>query len=195
MAKIKMENRGGARKNAGRKPQAVTKNAYFSTRLDDATRDRLEREAEKSGHSLSREIQNRLEDSLNEKNAWGAPHVRDFARLAMHLANQVEGVTGKQWLEDQFTFEALKRALDISLALLNPTTSVIVPPHLREMEQLVPGYATPAGVGSAAALGLRDRMMMDAPTGRLAPNVHMPNSFYELPTLGEKLFSKKEGKK
>lgn len=195
MAKIKTENRGGARKNAGRKPSATAKTAYFSTRLDDATRDRLEREAAKSGHSLSREIQSRLAESLNEKNAWGASHVRDFARLAMHLANGVEATTGRPWNEDQFTFEALKRALEISMALLNPATELVVPPHLKEMEQLVPEHTTPAGIGSATALGLRDRMLADAPQGKRPKNVHTPNSFYELPTLGEKLFPKKEGTK
>ncbi|WP_157158012.1 hypothetical protein [Bradyrhizobium genomosp. III] len=194
MAKIKPESRGGARKNAGRKPQAVTKSAYFSTRLDDATRDRLEREAAKSGHSLSREIQNRLTESLNEKNAWGAPHVRDFARMAMHLAAQVEATTGKPWNEDQFTFEALRRAFEISMVLLNPGTEVVVPAHLREMEQLVPEHTTPAGIGSAIALGLRDRMMMEPPQGKRPKNVHTPNSFYELPALGGRL-SKKEGQK
>jgi hypothetical protein len=195
MAKIKTENRGGARKNAGRKPKASTKGAYFSTRLAASTRDRLEREAEKSGLSLSNEIQRRLVESLDERNAWGPPHVRDLARLVMHLATQVEGASGKSWNADRFTYEALKAAFEITISWLAPENDVIVPAHLEEMAKLTPGLTTPTGYAAAVALGLRDRMRADPPTGGHPKTHHIPNSFYELPALGDKLALKRESEK
>ena len=195
MAKIKQGSRGGSRQNAGRKPKGTTKSAYFSTRLDGATRDRLEREAENAGLSLSNEIQRRLTESLNEKNAWGPPHVRDLARLVMHLAMQVEGPTGKPWNADRFTYEALKAAFEITMSWLAPENDIVVPAHLEQMAKQVPGLSTPAGVGAAAALGLRDRLTVEAPTGGHPKTHHIPNSFYELPALGEKLALKREDQK
>src|SRR5712664_924463 len=161
MAKIKSENRGGARKNAGRKPKETTKSAYFSTRLDAGTRDRLEREAKKSGLSLSNASQRRLNDSLIEKNAWGPPHVRDLARLAMHLALQVEGLTERPWTADRFTFEALKVAIELAMGKYAPKGDLVTP-RIVEMSyeanrELFPAevaefHRTPAGVASATAL-------------------------------------------
>lgn len=192
MAEIKPERRGGARKNAGRKPLAVTKSAYFSTRLDEATRDRLEREAASADppRSLSAEIQMRLKDSLNEKHDEFAPHVRALGHLVMHLATGIELSTGRPWNEDQFAHQALKRALEVSLAWSNPGGDAATPNRLQQMPA---GMTTPEGIGDAVAFGLRQQMMMDAPTGKPAKNVHTARGLHALPALGAKLFPK-EGK-
>jgi hypothetical protein len=195
MAQIKTQGRGGVRKNAGRKPQAVKKSAYFSTRLDEATRERLERDAAEGGVSLSEEIQRRLKDSLNEKNDWGQPHVRSLARLIMHLAERVDMITHRTWSEDQFAFEALKRAIDISFEWLDPKGEVVMPAHLEATLKYAPAMATPDGVAATVALGLREQMMMDEPSGRVEPNVRTAKEVYGLPRLGAKLFSKREGEK
>ena len=72
---------------------------------------------------------------------------------------------------------------------------VAVPAHLEQIAKQAPSIGTPAGVGAAAALGLRDRMAMEAPAGVHQKTLHIPNSFYELPALGEKLALKREDQK
>ena len=99
---------------AGRKPggEFKGKSAMLTTRITPETRAAMERAAKKSGRSLSQEVERRLNDSvLNDRNRRS--DVRALAEAMAIVTEKVELATGKNWLQDAFTGEALRHGIEV----------------------------------------------------------------------------------
>src|SRR4051812_21078645 len=100
---------------AGRKPRGEFKNKSrtLTTRITAATREALERAAKKNSRSLSQEIEHRLDFSLNrDRQLARQGHIRALAELIALVGERVEESTKRDWLNDPFTAEALRHAIE-----------------------------------------------------------------------------------
>jgi hypothetical protein len=118
---------------AGRKPRGEFKgkSATLTTRITAETRAAMERAAQKSGRSLSQEVERRLIDSVrNERNRRS--DVRALAEAIAIVAEKVEIATGKHWLQDAFTGEALGRGIEVLVRHFAPHGARVIPPNVEE---------------------------------------------------------------
>src|SRR5262245_9026981 len=118
---------------AGRKPRGEFKgkSAALTTRITLETRGAMERAAQKSGRSLSQEVERRLVDSVrNERNRRS--DVRALAEAIAIVAEKVEIANGKNWLQDAFTGEALRRGIEVLVRHFAPHGPRLIPPNLEE---------------------------------------------------------------
>jgi hypothetical protein len=129
--------RGGKRSGAGRKPiHTKRKLANFSTRITPELRDALEREAKRSGHSLSQEVERRLTDSLQApkrtKETWGEDRNLGLAYLVNRTAQIIENHTGGSWITNDYTFRALRAAVAELFRILDVESSAPRNPDMPE---------------------------------------------------------------
>jgi TraY domain len=194
-----------ARKRApggGRKPKGEIrgKSHTLTTRITQETRSGLEREAARSGRSLSQEIEVRLVNSLHMpehiEKEWGKPHVYALARLISQLVIGIELSTGKSWRQDSFTAHAVRAATDIIVARLIPDGPIEVPERVERSAQSIGRFApeqsehirTPEGVGSSIALGMVNGLeLYDYPPLDHPRSHHHSDNFYLMPSLRESL--------
>ena len=118
---------------AGRKPRGdfTGKTATLTTRITAETRAAMERAAQKSGRSLSQEVERRLNDSVrNERNR--RYDVRALAEAIAIVAEKVEKATGKHWLQDAFTGEALRGGIETLVRHFAPHSARVIPPKVEE---------------------------------------------------------------
>jgi hypothetical protein len=130
---------------AGRKPRGEFKgkSATLTTRITPETRAAMDRAAQKSGLSLSQEVERRLNDSVrNERNRRS--DVRALAEAIAIVAEKVEIATGKHWLQDASTGEELRRGIDVLVRHFAPHGARVIPPNVEE--------AAPIGIGESEAL-------------------------------------------
>jgi hypothetical protein len=133
---IKPRARGGARKGAGRPrfAKSQTKASYFSTRINQRTRDLLEAEARLHGESLAvtaeRLLQSGLEEKAQRRNR-GRP-LRALCFLVEQLSRYVSSPYGgdpkHEWHLDPFVFAAFRAAILHMLDALRPPGEVVPPP-------------------------------------------------------------------
>ena len=196
---------------AGRPPQGEYPNrtAQFTMRMSKETRAGLEREAKRSGRSLSQEAEHRLRQSLKfpEKlyRDWGGEHHYGFGRLIAHAAQGIEMSTGKRWRDDAFAARALLAALPIIMDRLMPDEPPQTPEAVKRSvdasARFVPVeqaafYSTPEGVGASVAGGLVHSLdIHDDPPLNHPSNVYYDSMFYTMPHIRKALgLTKKEGK-
>jgi hypothetical protein len=118
---------------AGRKPRGEFKgkSATLTTRITPETRAAMDRAAQKSGLSLSQEVERRLNDSVrNERNRRS--DVRALAEAIAIVAEKVEIATGKHWLQDASTGEELRRGIDVLVRHFAPHGARVNPPNIEE---------------------------------------------------------------
>jgi hypothetical protein len=121
---------GGGRK---RLDPGKGRTGALTARISHATREMLEREAERNDQSLSREVECRLDRSFDDKDA--APnHIRALAHAVALLATQIERVTGERWYDGAFTGEALRHGIETLIFHFaqRPTGEVRVPPKVED---------------------------------------------------------------
>jgi hypothetical protein len=143
---------------AGRKPRGEFKgkSAALTTRITPETRAAMDRAAQKSGRSLSQEVERRLRDSvLNERNRRS--DVRALAEAIAIVAEKVEIATGKHWLQDASTGEELRHGIDRLVRHFAPHGAPAIPPSVEEAVARVLPQASerdrsPTGVGENEAL-------------------------------------------
>jgi hypothetical protein len=143
---------------AGRKPRGEFKgkSATLTTRITPETRAAMERAAQKSGRSLSQEVERRLNDSVrNERNRRS--DVRALAEAVAIVAEKVEIATGKQWLQDAFTGDALRGGIEVLVRHFAPHGARVIPPKVEEAAARMLPEATerdrsPSRVGEMEAL-------------------------------------------
>jgi len=143
---------------AGRKPSGEFKgkSAMLTTRITPETRAAMERAAQKSGRSLSQEVERRLNDSVRyERNRRS--DVRTLAELVAIIAEKVEIATGKNWLQDAFTGEALRHGIEVLVRHFAPHGAQVIPPNVEEAAARVLAEASekdrsPSRVGEIEAL-------------------------------------------
>src|SRR5215208_4440886 len=118
---------------AGRKPQGeyAGKSATFTTRIQPELRADLDKSAKRNKRSLSQEVERRLRESFEVPGKiardFGPKHIAALAWLVSHVGQGVELMTGAKWLEDRFTSEAFRSAINILLDGLAPETEIAVP--------------------------------------------------------------------
>lgn len=147
---------------AGRKPRGefMGKTATLTTRIKPETRAALERAAEKSGRSLSQEVEHRLDYSIRRDYEHNRHrHIRALAEAIAILIHWVERATQKRWIDDPFTAEALRRGIEFLVFHFGAPGTPEVPASVKDAAARVPLQArdqsmTPAGVGHAEAGGL-----------------------------------------
>jgi hypothetical protein len=118
---------------AGRKPlgEFKGKTATLTTRITPETRAALERAAKKSRLSLSQLVERRLDDSvLNDRNQRS--DVRALVEAIAIVAEKVEIATGKHWLQDAFTGDALRRGIEVLVRHFAPHSARVIPPKVEE---------------------------------------------------------------
>ena len=143
---------------AGRKPRGEFKgkSATLTTRITHETRAAMERAAQKNGRSLSQEVERRLYDSARNERSRRVD-VRALAEAVAIVTEKVELATGKQWLQDAFTGEALRRGIEVLIRHFAPHGAQVVPPRVEEAAPRVLPEASerdrsPTGVGETEAL-------------------------------------------
>jgi hypothetical protein len=102
-------------------PPGKAKRAYFNTRLSDDLKARLEDAAKKSGHSLSEEIEARLEKSVQEEALAPLLDVlgkvmQDTGLLASIYAGRTFNAYSGDWLNDAYAYD---QAIAAALLVLN----------------------------------------------------------------------------
>src|SRR5262245_44741948 len=145
---------------AGRPPRGeyTGKSATITTRIKPDTRLALEDAARANRRSLSQEIERRLRESLSERQAG---HIRAIGELAKIATERIEEVTGKDWLSDPFTAEALRHTVDTVLAHFAPPrqASHTIPDRLERLAAAMPSemaeaYRRPIALGLMQATGI-----------------------------------------
>ena len=178
---------------AGRKPRGdfKGKTATLTTRITSETRAALDRAARKSNRSLSQEVEHRLNGSIRrDRDHNRHRHVRGLAETIAILTDWVEEATQKRWIDDPFTAEALRRAIEFLVFHFGAPGPPQVPASVKDAAARMPPQArdqsmTPAGVGHAAAGGLISWIEMNLNEGgRLSrpfvtdPHKFDPSKFY-----------------
>ena len=133
---------------AGRKPRGEFKgkSATLTTRITPETRAAMERAAQKSGRSLSQDVERRLVDSVrNERNRRS--DIRALAEAIAIVAEKVEKATGKHWLQDASTGEELRRGIDVLVRHFAPHGA-----RPRVLPEASEGDRGPTSVGESEAL-------------------------------------------
>jgi hypothetical protein len=117
--------RGGKRRGAGRKPAGKV---AMLVRVEPTVRKRLERDAKRSGRSLSREAELTLEDAFREAEPTTAEtHALCYLiRQIVEVARNLERTAGPEfgWRDNRFDFEAFKYAVIEVLDRLAPAGEV-----------------------------------------------------------------------
>jgi hypothetical protein len=179
---------------AGRKPQGEFKgkSATITTRITPELRSGLEREAKRSGRSLSQEIEWRLRHSLTDQKTVEEPRNQGLAELVAKVAGKLELQTGESWRADRFTAIALRDSMEILINGLTPTGEVKVPAKVEELISRIPAlrdqYEKPAGIATGTAFGILEglRIAEYPPPGH--PDHHYySDEFFWLPRVREKL--------
>ena len=118
---------------AGRKPRGEFKgkSATLTTRTTPETRAAMERAAQKNGRSLSQEVERRLYDSARNERSRRSD-VRALAEAVAIVTEKVELATGKQWLQDAFTGDALRRGIEVLVRHFAPHSARVIPPKVEE---------------------------------------------------------------
>ena len=167
---------------AGRKPKGPFKgkSVTITTRVTPRTRTELEREAKKKGHSLSQEIERRLDDLLRRDLDTPA-HIKALAQAVTVLARNIERATGRQWRDDAFTGEALRNGIEMLIRHFAPATeSPAVPPQIDEaatkmQPELRAPYSNPKLFGWNES-GMVISMIESAPTDTVyVPGIEFPD--------------------
>jgi hypothetical protein len=116
----------------------------------------MKRAAQKSGRSLSQEVERRLDDSVrNERDRRS--DVRALAEAIAIVTEKVELATGKQWLQDAFTGDALRGGIEVLVRHFAPHGARVIPPNVEEAAARMLPKATerdrsPTRVGEIEAL-------------------------------------------
>lgn len=113
---------GDDEKRKGGRPteRGEAKRSAIAVRTTPAVKDRLTDAATRAGRSLTQEIEQRLERSLEGEDALGGAETANALRaLASEIAN-VERRTGKSWLEDHATHTAATTLMLLKLDSLMP---------------------------------------------------------------------------
>jgi hypothetical protein len=134
------------------------KSATITTRITPTTRAALEQAARANRRSLSQEIELRLVQSAYADQERGKA-VRVLGELVKSVAQDVEQLTGTNWLADAFTAEATRLAIDQALSRFAPRREGQTLPLPARIEQTIAampseiaeGYKRPIGIAVMAA--------------------------------------------
>lgn len=149
---VRKRGAGGGRKPRG---EFAGKTATLTTRITPATREALERAAQKSGRSLSQEAEHRLDQSLLI-NRDRRRDVRALGEAIAMLLQCVERATEARWADDAFTCRALQHGIEFLISHFGPREALAVPPSVKGAAAEMPPalakrYSSAKGVGVTEA--------------------------------------------
>jgi hypothetical protein len=127
--------RGGKRRGAGRPPlNAQAKTSQLSTRISEELRGSLQKGADRLNISLSEYVARCLSKFLQEGEIkkWGKPHTKSVLAFLARLIEDIEDLTGEQWTDDPFTFEAVRQGLNRFFEMLSPTGNIVRPARVEQ---------------------------------------------------------------
>jgi hypothetical protein len=159
----------------GRKPQGdiAGKSAAFATRIKPETRRWLEAQAKKSGLSLSQAAEHVFDREMRRASDAERRN-RALGQSIARLAEGIERDTGKSWLDDPFTGQALRCAIDALIFHFAPPLEQVstVPPAVAEasgkmLPEIAARYRTPAGLGHIVATHLITEIELSARPTRI----------------------------
>jgi len=150
----------------GRKPRGPLKgkSRMLTTRITSEIRAALEDAARESGTSLSQEVELRLRDSLKREHKR-PPDVLALAEAIAQVIEKIQQRTGKQWREDAWTGQAVRRGIDFLVGHFAAFGEAVTPPSVEKAAEkaaeeaaarglpVIEGEAdrSPAGVGEIEA--------------------------------------------
>lgn len=161
---------------AGRKPRGEfrgnTRQLTFRVRPE--LRSALEGLAKRNNRSLAQEIQRGLNDWVRRYDE-PALHIAALSHAVNLLGGIVENATGKRWIEDPFTGEALRHAVNTLVLHFAPMTdgAANIPPVVQHAANRMPEpgrdqYLTPSGLGQMQAFSVITQIE-NAPSEEKAP--------------------------
>jgi hypothetical protein len=175
---------------AGRKPKGEFqgKSATLATRITPSTRAALERAAEKSGRSLSQEVEARLVLSIRkDRNRDQTTQIRALGEAIMLTAQCVERATESHWTEDAFTGEAVRQGAAFLISHFAPRGAQVTPKSVEAAAARGAGeaYCCPNSVGEIEAgrvISMIEswnfRSVEELEIARKMPGVHVPDEWY-----------------
>lgn len=187
----------------GRPPKGefIDKKATLTTRITNAVRAGLEREARRNGRSISQEVEFRLAESLKARKSRLNDRNRALAFLVGKLAEDIESVTNKSWLDDPYTCEAIEAGLKILIGNYAPRGEPKIPDwiaaDIAKKPEIYDQFKTPDGLGWAHAHGLISQvaMLTEEPPVDHPKNQHYADGFYQFPKVRRAFGLDKEPKK
>ena len=149
---VRKRGPGGGRKPRG---EFKGKTATLTTRITPETRRALDSAAQKSGRSLSQEVEYRLGQSLL-KNRDRRGDVRALGEAIAMLLECVERATEARWGDDAFTCRALQHGIEFLMSHFGPREALAVPPKVKGAAAKMPPawakrYSSAKGVGETEA--------------------------------------------
>jgi hypothetical protein len=133
----------------------------------------LERACERSGKTLSDEIEERLRRSFSKReDAFGDNTTRYFALLVARLATKIQRYLGVSWRNDRWAFDALAEGIPALLSMMAPLGEPKVPEghaaRLRDLDdrggwrkEYADMLRTPMHLGVHMAFQLRESAVGD----------------------------------
>jgi hypothetical protein len=176
----------------GRKPRGEFKGktAMLTTRITPETRGWLESAAQKSGRSLSQEVEYRLRQSLT-KNRDRRKDVLALGEAIAMLLQCVERATKAHWRDDAFTCRAFQHGIEFLISHFGARETLAVPPSVKGAAAEMPPalakrYSSAKGVGVTEAGRVitlieswNDRDIFDDHrVSRSIPGGHFPEEWY-----------------
>jgi hypothetical protein len=159
---------GGGRKKL---PPDRARSAMLTARVYPDLKADLERACERSGKTLSDEIEERLRRSFSKReDAFGDDRTRWFALLVARLATRINGRLGLHWRDDRWAYEALLAGIPALLSMMAPKGEAKMPGMIADQIGLyehdgLPEYAdlfrTPKAFGAFTAFDLRELAIGD----------------------------------
>lgn len=98
-----------------RRSPTLRKASFLSVRVEPELREALQQSATEAGLTLSEEISQRLQGSLDQERTdtrmWGRSELRALFRLCGVIASDIEQLTGRSSFEDPATFLQVEQAV------------------------------------------------------------------------------------
>jgi hypothetical protein len=119
-------------------PPGKAKRSYFNTRLTGDLKVRLEEAAKKGGHSLSEEIERRLEKSVQEEALAPllellAKVMQDTGIVASSYGGRMRNAYSGGWLDDPYAYDQAVAAATLVLNELRPAGDHAPPAPLQPL--------------------------------------------------------------
>src|SRR5262245_21114531 len=133
-----------ARKKKGGRPPGRAKPKLLSVRMTKEMWDLLRQAAWENRHSVSREVEVRLDYTLGrrrkgDKGDYALPsHLRPLVDAFTFTTRCIEAAFGRQWYENKFTSRELVSAIGRVMAEFSPDADNVIPPKVLHRAKMHP---------------------------------------------------------
>ena len=117
---------------------------FFPSRMSKIMREKLKQLADRRGTEMSTELRNAVSSHLRRgalriDGKMRSAHTEAFARAVAVLADRIEEVTGKRWIDDPLTAQLVRERVGMLVAhiILAPPQPIAAPAEITEAADLV----------------------------------------------------------